>query len=421
MKIYKFGGASVRNASGVRNLQHIISLADDDLMVVISAMGKTTNALERVLEAVRQGDTIRAGEQWRDVVEYHSLIADELGILEQVKPLFTEALSHINKIAALLPTMGYDEMYDQIVSTGEWLSTKIVACYLSEEKMMPIWLDMTAILRTDDTYRDANIDFETTDGLLHEAMAAQPAHLYIAQGFIGGTELGRRTTLGREGSDYTAAVLGNLLAADSVTIWKDVPGILNADPRLEENTVLIPELRYKDAVELAYSGAQIIHPKTIRPLENKHIPLYVKPFGDPTAAGSVIHANPTTPITVPIYIWRKNQILITLRAKDFAFALEESLNTAFDIIHRHRLKVSLIQSSAVSISVCVDNTRYVPEALAEMQEQFSVNYNENLSLLTIRGKNDDILRRAMENRIILLSQTTRRTARLVVQAPMEIK
>lgn len=421
MKIYKFGGASVRNAAGVRNLQHIVSLSDDNLIVVISAMGKTTNALERVLDAIRQGDTVRAGEQWRDIVEYHSLIADELGVLAQVKPLFVEALSHINQVAACLSTMSYDEMYDQIVSVGEWLSTRIVSIYLAAQGFTAEWLDMTAILRTDDTYRDANIDFDTTGKLLHEAIAAKPAHCYIAQGFIGGTATGKRTTLGREGSDYTAAVLGNLMDADSVTIWKDVPGILNADPRLEDNTVLIPELSYKDAVELAYSGAQIIHPKTIRPLENKHIPLYVKPFGDPTAAGSVIHANPTTPITVPIYIWRKNQMLITLRAKDFAFALEESLNTVFDIIHRHRLKVSLIQSSAVSISVCVDNTRYVPEALAQMQQQFRVNYNENLSLLTIRGKNDDILRRAMENRVIMLSQTTRRTARLVVEAPMEIK
>lgn len=421
MKIYKFGGASVRNAAGVRNLQHIVSLSDDNLIVVISAMGKTTNALERVLDAVREGDTVRAGEQWRDIVEYHELIAVELGIAEQVKPLFTEALAHINRIAACLPTMEYDEMYDQIVSVGEWLSTKMVSLYLAAQGFAAEWLDMTAILRTDATYRDANIDFESTEMLLRAAMEVKPARVYIAQGFIGGTETGMRTTLGREGSDYTAAVLGNLTGAESVTIWKDVPGILNADPRLEENTVLIPELSYKDAVELAYSGAQIIHPKTIRPLENKHIPLYVKPFGDPTAAGSVITANPSTPITVPIYIWRKNQMLITLRAKDFAFALEESLSRVFDIIHRHRLKVSLIQSSAVSISVCVDNTRYVPDALQEMQQQFRVNYNENLSLLTIRGKNDEIMRRATENRVVLLSQTTRRTARLVVQAPMEIK
>lgn len=234
-------------------------------------------------------------------------------------------------------------------------------------------------------------------------------------GLIGGTADGRRTTLGREGSDYTAALLGNFLDAESVTIWKDVPGILNADPRLVEDTVLIPELRYHDAVELSYSGAQIIHPKTIRPLENKRIPLYVKPFGDPTAAGSRIHADAVGPINVPVYIWRKNQVLITVRPLDFSFVLEESLNRLFEIVHRHRLKVSLIQASAVTISVSVDHTRYVDEALEELREQFRVNYNDGLSLLTIRGTTPEILHRESAGRNILLSQTTRRTARLLIQ------
>jgi len=244
----------------------------------------------------------------------------------------------------------------------------------------------------------------------------QRPRIVVAQGFIGGTADGRRTTLGREGSDYTAALLGNYLDADSVTIWKDVPGILNADPRLEPNTILIPTLRYRDAVELSHSGAQIIHPKTIRPLENKQIPLFVKPFGDPQAAGSCISSDDGVgPIDVPVYIWRKNQILITMRAKDYAFVLEESLYEIFDIIHSHRLKVSLIQSSAVTISVCVDNTRFVPDAIRALGEHFNVSYNENLSLLTIRGTTPEILERAKAGREIMLSQTTRRTARLVVK------
>jgi aspartate kinase len=200
-----------------------------------------------------------------------------------------------------------------------------------------------------------------------------------------------------------------------VTIWKDVPGILNADPRLEPDTILIPSLRYQDAVELSYSGAQIIHPKTIRPLENKQIPLFVKPFGDPGAAGSKIAADGVGPIDIPVYIWRKNQILITMRAKDFAFVLEESLSEIFEIIHRHRLKVALIQSSAVTISVCVDNTRFVPEAIEELKQHFNVTYNDHLSLLTIRGTTPEILERAKADRTIMLSQTTRRTARLVVK------
>jgi aspartate kinase len=199
-----------------------------------------------------------------------------------------------------------------------------------------------------------------------------------------------------------------------VTIWKDVPGILNADPRIESDTVLIPSLRYQDAVELSYSGAQIIHPKTIRPLENKRIPLLVKPFSDPEADGSRIAEDGVGPINVPVYIWRKNQILITMRPKDFAFVLEESLSEIFDIIHRHRLKVSLIQSSAVTISVCVDNTRFVADAINELQAHFNVTYNENLSLLTIRGTTPEILAHAQAGKQIMLSQTTRRTARLVV-------
>jgi aspartate kinase len=236
----------------------------------------------------------------------------------------------------------------------------------------------------------------------------------VTQGFIGGTAEGLRTTLGREGSDYTAALMAHFLDAESVTIWKDVPGILNADPRLVTNTVKIDELTYYDAVELAYSGAQVIHPKTIRPLENKQIPLYVKPFGDYTAPGSVITST-AAPINVPVYIWRVNQVLITLRAKDFSFVLEESLTHIFDIIQKNRLKVSLIQSSAVTISVCVDNTRFVESAISQLQEAYRVVWNEGLSLLTIRGTTPEILQQEQDGRDVLLSQVTRRTAKLVIK------
>jgi aspartate kinase len=208
--------------------------------------------------------------------------------------------------------------------------------------------------------------------------------------------------------------MGNFLDAESVTIWKDVPGILNADPRLVTDTVKIDRLTYYDAVELAYSGAQVIHPKTIRPLENKKIPLFVKPFGDYTAPGSVIAAE-AEPINVPVYIWRTNQVLITLRAKDFSFVLEESLSHIFDIIHRNRLKVSLIQSSAVTISVCVDNNRFVKQAIEQLQQAYRVVWNEGLSLLTIRGTTPDILCKEQEGRDILLHQLTRRTAKLVIK------
>ena len=409
MKVYKFGGASVKNAEGVRNVEKIVRLSGaQDLMVVVSAMGKTTNALERVVEFLDAGKEEQALTQWIDIVDFHVAIMKELGL----QPGFDIRLQGEIPYD---PAKSLDENYDQIVSLGEIMSTQIVAVYLLKQGLSVEWWNMPKLLRTDDTWREAKVDDATSAELIRSGWnRPQRPTVVVTQGFIGGTADGRRTTLGREGSDYTAALLGNYLDAESVTIWKDVPGILNADPRLEPDTILIPSLRYKDAVELSYSGAQIIHPKTIRPLENKHIPLFVKPFGEPNAAGSCISEDGVGPIDIPVYIWRKNQILITMRAKDFAFVLEESLSEIFDIIHRHRLKVSLIQSSAVTISVCVDNTRFVPEALVELQQHFNVTYNENLSLLTIRGTTPEILERAKAGKTIMLSQTTRRTARLVV-------
>ena len=409
MKVYKFGGASVKNAEGVRNVEKIVRLAGaQDLMVVVSAMGKTTNALERVVEFLDAGKEEQALTQWIDIVDFHVAIMKELGLQPGSDIRLQGEIPYD-------PAKSLDENYDQIVSLGEIMSTQIVAVYLLKQGLSVEWWNMPKLLRTDDTWREAKVDDSTSAELIRSGWnRSQRPAVVVTQGFIGGTADGRRTTLGREGSDYTAALLGNYLDAESVTIWKDVPGILNADPRLEPDTILIPSLRYKDAVELSYSGAQIIHPKTIRPLENKHIPLFVKPFGEPNAAGSCISEDGVGPIDIPVYIWRKNQILITMRAKDFAFVLEESLSEIFDIIHRHRLKVSLIQSSAVTISVCVDNTRFVPEALAELQQHFNVTYNENLSLLTIRGTTPEILERAKAGKTIMLSQTTRRTARLVV-------
>ena len=406
--VYKFGGASVKNAEGVRNVEKIVRMAEDDLMVVVSAMGKTTNALERVVEALAAGQEEKALQQWVDIIDFHVAIMKELGLQPGVDIRLQGEIPYD-------PAKSFDENYDQIVSLGEIMSTQIVAVYLLKQGLPVEWWNMPKLLRTDETWREARVDNETSASIIRSGWnRRQRPRVVVAQGFIGGTADGRRTTLGREGSDYTAALLGNYLDAESVTIWKDVPGILNADPRIEPNTVLIPSLRYQDAVELSYSGAQVIHPKTIRPLENKQIPLFVKPFGDPTAEGSRIAEDGVGPIDVPVYIWRKNQILITMRAKDFAFALEESLSDIFEIINRHRLKVSLIQSSAVTISVCVDNTRFVPEAIAELQKHFSVTYNENLSLLTIRGTTPEILEKAKDGKTIMLSQTTRRTARLVV-------
>ena len=408
MKVYKFGGASVKDAAGVRNLKEIVTQAGDDLMVVVSAMGKTTNALERLVAALSQKDEAAAENEWLNVLDMHVHLAMELGLKpnEDIRFPMMPEYDH---------ACSYDQNYDQIVSQGEILSTQIVAVYLLKSGIRTEWWNMPKLLRTDSTFREAKVDMQTSAQVIRAGWE-RPSRprVVVTQGFIGGTSDGLRTTLGREGSDYTAALLGNFLDAESVTIWKDVPGILNADPRLVANTVKIDKLTYHDAVELAYSGAQVIHPKTIRPLENKKIPLFVKPFGDPTAAGSVI-TEVADPINVPVYIWRMNQVLITLRAKDLAFVLEESLSHIFQIIHTNRLKVSLIQSSAVTISVCVDNSRFVPQAIEQLQEAYRVTWNENLNLLTVRGTTPEILKREQDGRDILLSQLTRRTAKLVIK------
>lgn len=413
MKVYKFGGASVKDANGVRNLQQIVAQESGDLVIVVSAMGKTTNALEAVLADQLAGNEEGAKKKWDDIYAYHFGIIRGLELGEECCERLRRLVEELWKNS--VRGGSYEQTYDSVVSMGERMSTMIVAAYLQQCGMDAVLWDMTRLLRTDETFREAVVDMDASEKLIRQAWdKIEGRKIVVAQGFIGGTEKGEPTTLGREGSDYSAAIIGNILGAESVTIWKDVPGILNADPRLVSETTKIDELSYNDAVELAYSGAQVIHPKTIRPLENKHIPLYVKPFGNVKAAGSIIK-DEAKAISVPVYIWRKNQVLITMRAKDFSFVLEESLSHIFAIIHRYRLRVSLIQSSAVTISVCVDNTRYVQAAIEALQDDYKVSWNEGLSLLTIRGTTPEILRHEQAGRTILLSQTTRRTARFVIK------
>ena len=276
MKVFKFGGASVRDAQGIRNLKNIVVREKDDLVVVVSAMGKTTNALERVVNALWLREAEQVEREWAVICDYHKQVCLSLGLESpvEVPPVRTAMES-------------YDELYDQIVSWGELFSTRIVSSFLSANGVENRWFDMTQLLRTDDTYRRAQVDFDTTERLMKEAMKDR-AYISVVQGFIGGTADGMHTTLGREGSDYSAAVVGNVLGAESVTIWKDVPGILTADPRINPKAKLIEELDYSDAARLAASGAQIIHSKTIQPLEEKNIPLYVRPFLCPWAKGSVV-------------------------------------------------------------------------------------------------------------------------------------
>lgn len=416
MKVYKFGGASVRSAEGIRNIVSIVATVKEPLFIVVSAMGKTTNAMEIVLDNFMKTDRQASLEKLAEVELYHNEIINELFTdskigQQAVKPLFSE----LNNLITTGIGDDYDRWYDRLVSYGEVISTRIVSAFLSESGIANNWLDMRGLLVTDSNFREANVKMEESQLRLKKAVDFSLGNVFIGQGFIGANIKGDPTTLGREGSDYTAAVVGNLLDAESVSIWKDVPGILNADPRIFENTVHIPELTYLDAVELAYSGAQIIHPKTIKPLQNKNIPLYVKPFGSPTEAGSVIKATTEKPVDVPILILRKNQVLVTIRPRDFSFVLEESLSHAFAIMNKHRLKISMIQSSAISISVCVDNNRYLAGALDELGNEFKVNYNDKLELLTIRAKNDEIIEKTTAGRTILLSQLTRRSGRFLMK------
>ena len=413
MRVFKFGGASVKDAEGVKNLMSIVRQTTDELVVVVSAMGKTTNALERIVETIGQGDKRSVDQQWKELLSYHEQIATALGV--NLKEAVADdvlgcVLAHRNAKDAV-----YDDLYDTIVSIGELMSTSIVAAYLNKEGVKTQLWNMPDLLVTDGSFREAAVNMQASAQRVKQAWNdPYRPRVVVAQGFIGGTQTGHRTTLGREGSDYTAALIANYLDAESVTIWKDVPGILNADPRLEEHTVLIPELSYFEAVELAYSGAQVIHPKTIRPLENKCIPLYVRPFMQPDEPGTIIHNVTKGQTKVPVYIWRKEQVLITMRAKDFSFVLEESLTQIFDVIHRCRLKVSLIQSSAVTVSVCVDHSRNMSKAIQLLSANFAVTYNEHLSLLTIRGTTPELIEQERQGRTILLSQLTRRTAKFVI-------
>jgi len=416
MQVYKFGGASVRSAEGIRNIFRIVSTVNDNLFIVVSAMGKTTNAMEVVLDYFMKADHQASLNKLAEVEAYHKEIIDELFICPEIgiaalEPYFTELKNIISKGVG----DDYDRWYDRLVSYGEIFSTKIVSAYLLESGLKNAWLDLRGLIVTDSNFREANVRMDESQIRLQIAADFTRNRIYIGQGFIGANIKGDATTLGREGSDYSAAVVGNLLNADSVTIWKDVPGILNADPRLFENTIHIPELTYLDAVELAYSGAQVIHPKTIKPLENKNIPLFVRPFGNPTQAGTVIKSKIEKPIDVPILIVRKNQVLITVRPRDFSFVLEESLSKAFAVMNKHRLKVAMIQSSAISISVCVDNSRYLAGALDELGNDFKVTYNDGLELLTIRGITEDIVQKTTNGRTVLLTQRTRRSGRYLMK------
>ena len=414
MKVYKFGGASVRNADGVRNLRQIID-EEQHLFIIVSAMGKTTNALEKVFEGLQKGDKQQSLEHIAKLRDYHAEIIDDLWHepkrLEKVDALFDE----LEQVATQTRYRAEDAelWYDTIVAYGELVSTTIISEYLNYAGVPNRWIDMRRCFVTEQRHKDAGVDIEASAPRLREAVANGPETVFIGQGFIGGAPDGTTTTLGREGSDYSAAVAANILDAESMSVWKDVDGVLNADPKIFPDAVQIAELNYLDTIELAYSGAQIIHPKTIKPLQNKNIPLYVRPFGDKRKPGTVIRGL-SAPVDVPILILKKDQVLLTIRSRDFSFVLEEKFATIFSLLERFRIKTNLIHNSAVNLSLCVDNSWHIDEVVEALREAgFDVMKSENMELLTVRGYTEELWRRYARGPQVFIRQATQSTVRVV--------
>ncbi|MFI3264766.1 MAG: aspartate kinase [Rikenellaceae bacterium] len=414
MRVYKFGGASVRNADGVRNLHKIIS-DESDLFIIVSAMGKTTNALEAVFAGVQKGDSAASMEQIAILRSYHAEIIDNLfhkpTTIPSVETLFTELEAVATE--TVYKSEDAELWYDTIVAYGELLSTTIISEYLNAVGLSNTWIDMRTTFLTEQRHKDATIDIEASEPLLKAKIAESTDRIFVGQGFIGFAPDGTTTTLGREGSDYSAAVVANILDADSMAVWKDVDGILNADPKAFPDAKQIKELNYLDTIELAYSGAQIIHPKTIKPLQNKNIPLYVRPFGDKRKPGTVIRGT-SAPVQVPIIILKKDQILLTIRSRDFSFALEERFATVFSTLERLRIKTNLIHNSAVNLSLCVDNSWHIEEVKELLHNDgFDVLMSRDMELLTIRSYTDELLQKYGYSQSVFIRQATQSTVRIV--------
>ena len=406
MKVYKFGGASVKDAAGIINLGKIVSDESDDLVVVVSAFGKTTNALEKVLKAWLEDD-ISYLNLIDDVYRNHREVADQLFLKDSSATATLEvSFAKLKEMLASVKKKDYDYIYDQVVSYGELWSTIIVAEYLKTCFRSVAWIDIRENLITDDRFRDANVLWNESTKRVVTAFDFTKEKIYVTQGFIGGTVSGVTTTLGREGSDYTAAILANMLDAESVIVWKDVPGILNADPKWLPDAHKLDEISYKEAVEMTFSGAKVIHPKTIKPLHNKNIPLHVRSFLNPGAEGTIIKSDAELKEIYPVFIKKEDQILISILPKDFSFVMGDNLSRIFHAFMIHGIKVNLVEASAISLDVCVDDERpKVDSLLGSLKSEFAAVYNENVEMLSIRHYNAGAVNKITEGREILLEQT----------------
>ncbi len=416
MRVFKFGGASIRDADAIRNMGKIVAGFDLPLVIVVSAFGKTTNALEEVVNSKydRSADPVLL---LRKIYDYHLSVIENLGLVEDEMMSFLD--SSFQSVAAFLADnepSDYDLEYDQVVPAGELWSSRIIASWLKKEGYGCRWVDIRKVLLTDKRYRDANILWPESEVLARDTLLGDNADIFLTQGFIGGTGDGMSTTLGREGSDYTAAVLASMIDASEVQVWKDVPGVLNADPKWLNDAVILEQLSYKDAVEMSFSGAKIIHPKTIKPLHNKGIPLIVRSFADSEAVGTLICGDESMGPDLPVFILKENQILISVLSRDFSFAIGDNLSRIFSFFYEYGIKANMVQASAVSVVVCADDDgRRIRRLIAELEKEYRIIYNSGVEMLTIRAYTDEAIARVCGGREMLMEQKTRRTVRFVVK------
>ena len=416
MRVFKFGGASVKDAKGVKNLISVLEqVGYNNTMIVVSAMGKTTNALEVVVgHYFDNKKELQSAIQ--DVINYHNTIILELFENEN-HPVFKVTNAFFEELKAFLKTNkspDYNFVYDQTIGYGELISTTIISYYLNEIGLKNNWLDVRTFIKTDNYYRRANVDWERTQETI--SLKFNPSVLNITQGFLASDSNNFTTTLGREGSDYTAAIFAYCLNAESVTIWKDVPGVLNADPRYFENAQLLNQISYREAIELAFYGASVIHPKTLQPLQRKEIPLFVKSFLNPEAAGTSVSKGKTLNPEIPCFIVKKNQVLVSLSSLDFSYILEENISDIFSLLHLYKMKVDVIQNSAISFSVCFENTyNNLEKLLQHLKAKFNVTCHENVYLYTIRHFNDESITALEVGKAVLLKQLTQQTVQIVTK------
>ncbi len=416
MRIFKFGGASVKDAEGIRNVHSVLqTVGFEDVLLVISAMGKTTNALEVVIKNYfEKSPELQSSIQ--EVKKYHNQILldlfedDKNAVFKDVNLLFSE----LDHFISQNKSPNYNFVYDQIVSFGELITTTIISHYMGFMGIKTQWIDVRNLIKTDNNYRDANVDWDTTQKLISKNVKKKI--LNVTQGFLGSDENNFTTTLGREGSDYTAAIFAYCLNAESVTIWKDVPGVMNADPRYFENARLLNQISYREAIELAFYGATVIHPKTLQPLQKKEIPLFVKSFINPTLPGTSVSKGADLEPHLPCFILKKNQLLLSLSSIDFSFIMEENISEIFALLHQYKMKVSLIQNSAISFSVCIDDKFGNFNALKSiLAKKFKISYNENVSLFTIRHFDEKAAKIVEKNKVVLLKQVSRETMQIITK------